>query len=392
LAQECLNSHRPHIALSSLTMKLFVASLSFAQAAVALLSSSSASEEAFLRDLGDKHDAGAVMSQLQGIMGAAQMKLGIAQRHHAKVVKKIRKEASAYFEQEADVYGKYLNSYNTELSKANEILQNAVDEANAGLKKAESIPSSPNDWKDPAVEQRAKLTALISSAERTVKKNERRQSRQLREGEESAEEVLEDESQKLGMKLGDMTPVSDAAKKALEAAAEKKVDTVSAKKVEAKTDKNAKVDFQKLQDNLSKASKDVQDKTKDAGKKLDGFLSKTAKDVADKRAKIQGDLDSAQKQEIAKVLGRKPAEKTTVAKAAPAKKADAVKKVAAKVDTTKKVDTKAPVKAAPAAPAAKKVDVKPAAKVDTKAPVKAAPAAPAAKKVDVKPAAKVAKK
>lgn len=305
----------------------------------------------FLNEIGHEKDAGAVMSKLTSMMGAAQQKLGVAQRHHKKVVKKIRKEAGAFLDQESKVYGKYLNDYSTELSKATAELQQAVDEAKAGIKKSEAAPSNPNDWKDPSVEQRAKLGAQVAAAERTIKRSERRQARQLREGEERAEENMEDESQKLGMKLGDMTPLVDASKKTLEAAAEKTLPVLAASKVaDVKTDKSAKVDLQGLEDKLAKASKSAQAKTADVNKKLDGFLTKTGKEVADKTKKIQGDLEKAQKEEIEKVLGRK-----TEAKAAPAKK------VAPKAAPAKKVEAKA----------AKKIEAKPAPAAPKAAPAKA---------------------
>merc|ERR1719502_602920 len=50
------------------------------------------------------------------------MKLAVAQRHHKKVVKKIRKEAEAFLQDESTAYGKYLNTYSAELTKANEEL------------------------------------------------------------------------------------------------------------------------------------------------------------------------------------------------------------------------------------------------------------------------------
>jgi len=263
-------------------MKLLLVALSMSLAGAATVSFASSE---FLNEIGHEKDAGAVMSKLTSMMGAAQQKLGVAQRHHKKVVKKIRKEAGAFLDQESKVYGKYLNDYSAELSKATAELQQAVDEAKAGIKKSEAAPSNPNDWKDPSVEQRAKLGAQVAAAERTIKRSERRQARQLREGEERAEENMEDESQKLGMKLGDMTPLVDASKKTLEAAAEK----YSIK--EAKYEEEIKSLNTRLTDAEQRA---------EAAEKLVGELEKTIDELEDELFKtklrtksVQDEMDIA---------------------------------------------------------------------------------------------------
>jgi hypothetical protein len=317
-------------------MKLLIA---FALTSATAFSSSSSD---FLAGIGNNHDAGSVMASLTSMMGNAQQKLAVAQRHHKKVVKKIRNEAAAFLEQESNAYGKYLNDFSAELDLATADLQAAVDAAKAGLAKAEAAPANPNDWKDPEVEQRAKLGAEISAAERNIKKAQRHATRAVREGEEQGEETLEDNSQKLGMKLGDMTPLVEKSKKTLESVAEKVVPVKAAvaKAAVAKTDASSKkVDLKKLEDGLSKATQSQQAKTADANKKLDGFLTKSEKEVETKAKKIGEDLEVAQKAEIAKVLGRKEA--APVSKVSTSKTAD---KKAAPVKAAIKA---APVKAAP---------------------------------------------
>lgn len=366
--------------------------LHLAALALAPAAAFSTNSEAFNRLFGPNHDAGAVMSQLQGIMGQSQQKLAVAERHHKKTVKKIRKEAEAFLQHESAVYGSYIRNYTADLNKATADLEESVQEAKEGLAKAEAEPSTPNDWKDPNVELRAKLGAQVAAAERTIKKNERRAARSVREAEEHSEETMEDESSKLAMKLGDMSPLVDAAKKSLEAVVDKTVPAVAPVKaaVAAKTDKKGKVDLKALEDKLQQATKKTTAATAEVNKKLDGFLSKTDKDVAAKAAKIQQDLEKAQKTEIEKVLGVKtqaapvkqtaaPAKKAQKApvskKAAPAPVAKKVEAVAAK--KVEKVVAKAPAQPAPAA----KPAATPAAKVESKptaAPAK--PAAAAAKK------------
>jgi len=314
------------------------------------------------------------------MMGAANQKLAVAQRHHKKVVKKVRQEADTFLQAEATSYGKYLNDFSAELTKSTQELQDAVDQAKAGIKVSESQPSSPNDWKDPNVEERAKLGAQVASAERTIKKAERRGVRSVREAEERAEETTEDEAQKLGMKVGDMTPLVDNAKKTLETVAEKAVPAVVAKVVAA----SKKADLKGLEANVKKASAKQVAVTKEANTKLDGFLAATGKDVANKMTKIAADLEAQQKAEIAKVLGR--------TEAAPVKKA-AAKSVVKKVATVKASTAKV-------SPHLVAVPAKPTIKLPTPGPEHArlaakatsAKAAGAAAKAPVKAAATVAKK
>jgi len=275
-------------------------------------------------------------------MGNSQQKLAIAQRHHSKVVKKMRKEAATWLQDEAKTYGTYFSGYSAEMEQAQAILQAAVDEAKAGLVKSEKMSEhSANDWRDPAVEERAKLGAQVAATERTLKKTERRIARKVEESEEQSEEAMEDHGTKLGFKLGDMTPLVDDAKKTLHAAAEAKA-PVTVAKVVAKADTDSKkVDLKALEDKVAKAAKHVTGVVADANKKLDGFLTKTEKEVGDKGAAIEKNLEATQKEEIAKVLGKgAPAAK----KAAPAAKkaAPAVKKVApaAKKEVVKPIAAK----------------------------------------------------
>jgi len=335
------------------------------------------SSSEFAREFGPSSDAGDVMNRLSGMMGAAKQKLGLAERHHKKLVKKIRNEASALLQAESNIYGKYLNNYAAELTQSTDDLENAVVVAKAALAKAEAAPSSPNDWRDPDVEIRAKLGAQVASAERTVKKAQRRKARDVREAEDRSEETMEDEAQKLGMKVGDMTPLIDEAKKTLEATAEKAAAVKVAGKATTKTAVTAKVNLKALEDNVATATKANLAKTKDANKKLDGFLSKTDKDVAVGTAKIQQDLEKGQTIEIEKVLGHKKAEK----KVASTKKAVVSKKVAKKATASKKaavaknaVAPKVVAKAAVKAAVAKKV-------VAAKVLAKASPAKVAVKAV-----------
>lgn len=322
-------------------MKFFLLVLALAPAGI---SSATVNSKSWSSIFGDKKDAMSVMSSLQGMMGESQRKLQVAQRHHKKVVKKIRKDAEAWLQDEAKVYGEYFSEYSAEVAKASAELQKAIDDAKAGIAQSEAASAKVNDWKDPAVEDRAKLGAQVAAAERNIKKGERHSARKVQESEEHGEEVMEDEAQKLGMKVGDMTPLVDGAKKTMESVAEKKAPVAT---LAAKTDSKAKADLKALEDNLVKTAKKVKDVTDDANKRMDGFLKKTDQSVADKRVKLEKDLEVAQKKEIANVVGTPVAAKTQTK---PAQKAP----VAAPTQTTAAQKEKSVAEAKGAAKVVKK--------------------------------------
>jgi hypothetical protein len=309
-------------------MKFFTLVLALAPVGGLAAAVNANSMKEFSAIFGDKKDAMAIMGQLTGMMGESQRKLQVAQRHHKKVVKKIRKDAEAWLQDEAKVYGEYFSEYTAEVAKATATLRQAVEDAKAGIAKSEAASAKLTDWKDPAVEDRAKLGAQVAATERNIKKGERHVARKVQESEEHGEEVLEDEAQKLGMKVGDMTPLVDGAKKTMEATADKQAPVP---KVVAS--KDAKGDLKSLEDNLAKANQKVKAVTDDANNKMDQFLKKTDSTVGDKRVKLEKDLAAAQKQEIAKVIGSPvaPPAAQTQSKPVPKEKAAPVAKTAAPI-------------------------------------------------------------
>jgi hypothetical protein len=326
-------------------MKLILVALALVRAGAIGTSSGTG---AFLEELNHAPDAMSVMSKLTGMMGQAQQKLALVERRHQKVVKKLRKESEAMLQQESDTYGKYFNGYATELAQATADLENVVSMAKAALAKAEAAPVKLNDWKDPDVELRAKLGAQVAAVERNAKRSERHRDRQVKEAEEHAEETIEDNAQRLGMKLGDMSPIVDTAKKTLEGVAEKAPVLAAAKKVQKEND-SKQLDLKGLEDTLAKATSIHKTKTTDANQRLDGFLGKQDKEIYAKTEEIKKHLDTAQKEEIEKVMGHKqespvkaPAKKVAVSKkekVAPTKAAAPAKVAAAtpaKVAATKK--------------------------------------------------------
>jgi len=307
-----------------------------------------------------KPDASGAVAQLSQLMGAAQQKMSLMERRYGKVVKKVRKEADSFLMEEAKEYGDALDSYSSQIVQAETELQSAVAATKAGLKEADAASAKTMSWNDPDVMKKAQLNSQVAATERAAKKVERQRQSQVREAREHSEESLESEGQKLGMKLGDMTPIVDKAKKAIEERAEKTT-AAAAKVSEASAPK--KETLTNLADGLTKAVSKEKTEAADAKKKLDGFLSKADQDIASKRAKIADSVLSAQNDMIKHVLGETPAKKVAPkTKAAPAVKqhteAKAVVKAKEATATVLKATTAAKPAKATAAPAVAKAVAK----------------------------------
>jgi len=324
-------------------MKLSILCLVVLPAAV--LSANSGSSSELLAEIKGHPDGNAAFNMMSKLMTAAQQKMGLVQRHHGKVVAKVRKQADSLLGEEAQAYGDALGSYSAKLLKAEAELQSSANEAKAGLEASKASPSGPNAWNDPQVMERAKLNAQVAGTDRAVKKAERVRKSEIREAEERSEESLESEGQKLGMKLGDMTPIVDKAKKTLEALVEKSSAVPLATKASTASSPK-KATLASLEDELAKATPKERALAAAAEKALDGFLSKTDKDISAKRAKIEDGLEEAQHEELSKFVG---------VTAKPVVKAHRSKKVHKSTTVVKAKSTNAP--------AAKLVKAKPASSV-----------------------------
>jgi len=267
------------------------------------------------------------MGILSSVMAGAQKGLAVAEHRHAKVVKVVRQEATAFLQNEAEVYGKFLSGYSAELAQAEDEVKDAARLAQAAIAKEDAKPSNPADWKpnDPALKLRTKLASQANFAQQAITRAEHKNMRQVKEAEEHIEETLEDSTSKLAYKVGDMTPEVDKVKQTLEAVVEKKVPTLAASKPTAATS-NLTV----LQDNLAKATLKSPAKIAAANKKLQEFLVKTDKDVALEGTKLQKSLDEDSAKPIEIKVKSAPAKAKVVAKPAPTiKKVDQAKVKAA---------------------------------------------------------------
>jgi len=251
------------------------------------------------------------MSGLSMMMATAQQSLGRAQRHHQKVVDKMRKRVESNFNSEADSVGGVIAELSQNLSVADSRLQAAINVSMAGLKKEEAAPSKLDDWMDPGVAERARLNAEINSAERILQHSLLAHQRTVTEAEDNAGQAFEDQSMRLGMKLGDLTEQSDKAKKEIETLVSTKGEATSAAQANSSriSGKDQQARLKQYEALLTTVQKESQVAASAAQTRFTQFLSKATNIVTQESDKVLGDLEAAQQQEISKVRGQK---KTTV--------------------------------------------------------------------------------
>jgi len=300
------------------TMKLIFATCFVAAAATADLSSF-------------KFDPSNAMGEFQTLMSGAQNKLSHAQRHHEKVVQKLRTATEKNFKDDMVSIEGAITDYSEELATAERDLQIAVNSSKAELKREQAIPTPVGDWDSKSSMEKAQLNAVIGSAERTVRHLDRHNDRDVREAEEQAGQMIEDGTTKLSMKLGDLTALSDDAKKGItdhvsdEAAsfAVREADKPAPKASALAGDEVTRLQAQgkKLQAAEKQSNADI-DASK---KKFNAFLAKATKQVDVETAKVVSDLEVAEKKEIDRIDGKVAPKKNKAPVATVAKKVDAKK-------------------------------------------------------------------
>jgi len=262
-------------------------------------------------------------AMLSSMMQAAQTTLAKAQRHHERVVQKVRKQVVSDFSFEADTVGSQIGEFAAELDSAAKEIEVAVNASKVGLAASEARAKKSTNWQDAEVEDRAKLNAQTGSAERNMKKMLRRSAQAIHSAEERSESSMEDESEKLSMKLGDLSTEYSAAKSELESNVTVTQANATAKMSEGHSAATPKgKDLKSLENNLADTLAKSQASIKGIQTKMDQFLGKIDKDVETRGSKIEDLLNVAQKKEIEKVLGHSP----TSTKAAPKAKSEAAPK------------------------------------------------------------------
>merc|ERR550514_1725076 len=261
-------------------------------------------------------------------MSGAQSKLSHAQRHHEKVVQKLRKATEKDFKDDMVSMEDALTDYSEELATAEYNLKVAVNASKAELKREQAIPTPVGDWDSKSSMQKAQLNAVIGSAERNVRHLDRHNERDIREAEEQAGQIIEDQTTKLSMKLGDLTSLSDDAKKGMDdhvtdesaSFAVREQDKPVPKEAALSGDEVARLQAQgkRLQEAEKKSTADIAA----AKKKFSAFLAKESTQIDAQVDKVGTDLAAAEKKELDRIDGKVPPKK---GQAPVAKKVDAKK-------------------------------------------------------------------
>jgi len=282
----------------------------------------------------DPNDA---MNQLSMLMAGSQMALGKAQRHHQKLVDRMRKSVEADFTNESETVGEDVGHFAVELKRSEAVIEAAMAAAAAGLKEEEKAPAKEDDWQDPGVAERARLNAQMNAANRTLQHLQRTNEYAVRTAEEDAGQAFDDAEMKLSMKLGDLADNSDAAKKNVSKSAEKAqaIPAAVAGQFIAKG-KDQQTRLQKYEQELKESQKSGLSGVEAAKKKFAAFLARDVKEIEVASDKTLADLAKAQQIEIAKVLKHQPtmAPLKTKSQDAAHGKASATKSHAAKVSTS----------------------------------------------------------
>jgi len=271
-------------------------------------------------DLAFKIDPNNAVGELQTLMAGAQSKLAHAQHHHEKVVQKLRKTTEKDFKDDMVSLEGGITSYAADLSNAERELQVAVNSSKAELKREQAIPTPVGDWDSKSSMEKAQLNAIIGSSERVLRHDDRHNERDVREAEEQAGQLVEDEATKLSMKLGDLTSVSDDVKKGITdyvtdemaSAAVRDSSKPTPKEAPLKGDEDARL---RAQEKILQASETQSAADQVAAKKKFGvFLAKATTDIQSKSNKVVSDLQVAEKKELDRIDGKAPPKKVIASK------------------------------------------------------------------------------
>mmetsp|Transcript_71450 Transcript_71450/g.209805 ORF Transcript_71450/g.209805 Transcript_71450/m.209805 type:complete len:360 (+) Transcript_71450:70-1149(+) len=167
-------------------------------------------------------DVANVPAQLSQMMAQAQQTLAVAEKHHEKVVEKERGLYTDMLSKEASVMGKAILNYTQALDRGIAILQTAVNNSKAQL----ALKEPPTEgFASALVQARARLSAETDSAEREVRRDQRKREHAFHQAVSDAGSAMEEGSQKLSRKTGDVSQLLDDSKASLESIAEGRVMT-----------------------------------------------------------------------------------------------------------------------------------------------------------------------
>jgi hypothetical protein len=251
-------------------------------------------------------------------MAMTQMRLNQAEKDHERVVQDARGRTAQLLGREAKALGSAVARYSLELGHAVKDLELALNASRAALA-AEVARESNTTWNDPKEEEKVELGAEVEVAEREAAKLERQRDRKVKAAQERAQTMLEDSSDRLGLKLGDLSPVMDKVKQALKSEVARRVDAGASIGLPAGptksdgTHKSVNGTASKLvtaEDRLKAALSDSTSQTEAAQNILDAAMSSATRNVTSGVKEIEESLLDAQKEEIRRVRGTSPAPKS----------------------------------------------------------------------------------
>lgn len=160
---------------------------------------------------GGSDAASALQEKLSGMIAAGQQKLQVVEQKNADLMKATRADAGALLKKQAQDLGAAFSSYTGNLTTAEVELKNAVDSAQSASDELKKQPVD-DSKKLENVEQMASLNAKLQTAKRQLKRAQSKRKQVLRSAGEDAETQIDDESMRLGAKLGDLSKETDPAK------------------------------------------------------------------------------------------------------------------------------------------------------------------------------------
>lgn len=238
------------------------------------------------------------LPQLQSIMAQAQSSLARAERHHEKAVKKARGAVSELFQEQAKFMGVQVAKYASALDQAAKELSMVINASKAELAAEEQAEAKNTSigWGGTAMEERARAGAKADAALRELRHIMRKKDRDVEEATRHAMEPLDDATQKLSRRVGDLSPLSDDAKASLEWAM---------KKGGVGGDIMAKLNITKDAKGVEKAIEAARNMTAQKIKAADSDLAKALANATNVTntgvKKIETGLIEAEKEEIKRV-------------------------------------------------------------------------------------------
>lgn len=238
------------------------------------------------------------LPQLQSIMAQAQSSLARAEQHHEKAVKKARGEVSALFQEQAKFMGGQVAKYTAALDQAAQGLSMVINASKAELVAEEQAEAKNTSigWGGTAMEERARAGAKADAALRELRHIIRKKDRDVEEAARHALEPLDDATQKLSRRVGDLSPLSDEAKASLEWAVKKGGVGAS-----IMADLNITKDAKGVEKAIEAARNMTAQKIKAADSDLAAALANATNTTNTAVKKIETGLIQAEKEEIKRV-------------------------------------------------------------------------------------------